>query len=189
MPRSLMTSRPMAPWRVLERRRLVQSSFLSVWEDRVRLRNGVEIDDFCVIEAPDWAAVLCVTPEQQVVLVRQYRHGIAGDSLELPAGALEAGEPPLSGAERELREETGYASTDWRHLLSASVDPSRQTSRAHFYCALGAAPVDTPRLDESEELETLLLSKPELMRLIDAGHMKHGLHLAAILMAARRGYI
>lgn len=179
----------MAPWQVLERRRLVQSTFLKVWEDHVRLRNGAEIDDFCVIEAPDWAAVLCVTPRREVVLVRQYRHGIGGDSVELPAGALEPDEAPLVGAKRELLEETGYTSDDWQPILTASVDPSRQTARAHFYCAMSAEPTTAPRLDASEELETLLVSKSELMRLVDAGRVAHGVHLAAILMAARRGYI
>jgi 8-oxo-dGTP pyrophosphatase MutT (NUDIX family) len=179
----------MVPWHVIEQRQLVQSSFLRVREDRVRLGNGAEIDDFCVIEAPDWAAVLCITPREEVVLVRQYRHGIVGDSLELPAGALEAGEAPLAGAQRELLEETGYASSGWQHILTASVDPSRQTARAHFYCAVGAELVAAPRLDASEDLETLLLSKAEVMRLIDGGRLAHGVHVAAILMAQRRGYI
>lgn len=179
----------MVPWQVLEQRQLVQSSFLRVREDRVRLGNGAEIEDFCVIEAPDWAAVLCVTPRREVVLVRQYRHGIVGDSLELPAGALEPGEAPLAGAQRELLEETGYASSGWRHILTASVDPSRQTARAHFYCATDAEPAAAPRLDASEEIETLLLSKSEVLGLIDEGRLAHGVHVAAILMAARRGYI
>ena len=82
----------LTPWQVLERRLLVKRSFITLWEDHVRLPNGVEIDDFCVVESPDWAAVVCVTPERQVVLVRQYRHGVKGPSLELPAGTLEAGE-------------------------------------------------------------------------------------------------
>lgn len=184
-----MTSRPMVPWQVLEQRQLVRSSFLRVREDRVRLGNGAEIDDFCVIEAPDWAGVLCITPRRELVLVRQYRHGIGGDSIELPAGALESGEAPLAGAQRELLEETGYASSGWRHLLTASVDPSRQTARAHFYCAMDAELAAAPRLDASEELETLMLSKPEVMGLIEAGRFAHGIHVAAILMAERRGYI
>ena len=96
---------------------------------------------------------------------------------------------PLAGAQRELLEETGYASRAWQHVLTASVDPSRQTSRAHFYCAMDAEPADAPRLDASEELETLLLSKAEVLRSIDAGLFAHGVHIAAILMAERRGYI
>jgi 8-oxo-dGTP pyrophosphatase MutT (NUDIX family) len=173
----------------LERRKLVQSSFLTVWEDRVRLASGVTIDDFCVIQAPDWAGVLCITRDLEVVLVRQYRHGIGGESLELPAGTLEAGEAALSGAQRELLEETGYSSTHWQHVLTVCVDPARQTARAHFYCAIGAEQTAPPRLDASEDLQTVRVSKPGLMELIETGRLVHGLHVGAVLMAARRGLI
>jgi len=174
---------------VLERRNLVERSFIKVWEDRVRLPNGTEIDDFCVIEAPDWAAVLCITPERRVVLVRQYRHGVQGASLELPAGALERGEGPLEGARRELLEETGYESQAWQPLLQTSIDPSRQTATAHFFCAQAAQQTRPPRLDASEDLETLLVSREELLGLVDTGALAHGVHVAAILMAERRGLL
>lgn len=174
---------------MLERRNLVERSFIKLWEDRVRLPNGTEIDDFCVIEAPDWAAVLCITPQRRVVLVRQYRHGVRGASLELPAGALERGEAPLAGAQRELLEETGYEGQTWQPLLEASIDPSRQTATAHFYCAQAAQQTRPPRLDASEDLETLLVTREELLALVDNGGLAHGVHIAAILMAERRGLL
>ncbi|MEY2934797.1 MAG: hypothetical protein RL033_5546 [Pseudomonadota bacterium] len=179
----------MTPWHVLERRLLAQRTFLTLWEERVQLANGAQIDDFCTIESPDWAAVLCITRERQIVLVRQYRHGLRGPSLELPAGALEAGEEPLDGARRELGEETGYESSDWKPLLRASIDPSRQTSRAHFFCALDAEPRRAISWDESEELELLLVSRAELFERIESGELAHGIHIAAILMAERRGLL
>ncbi|MEO8178976.1 MAG: NUDIX hydrolase [Deltaproteobacteria bacterium] len=179
----------LTPWQLIERRPLVQRSFLTLWQDHVRLPSGAEIDDFCVIEAPDWAAVLCITPERQVVLVRQYRHGVRAASLELPAGALEPGEPPLAGAQRELAEETGYESPSWLPLLQASLDPSRQTAQAHFYCARAAQRTRAPQLDASEDIETLLVSRAELLALIDSGELVHGIHIAAILLAERRGLL
>jgi 8-oxo-dGTP pyrophosphatase MutT (NUDIX family) len=180
---------PLTPWQVLERRPVLRRSFLQIWEERVRLANGSQIDDFCLVEAPDWASVVCITPERQVALVRQYRHGIRKDSLELPAGALEPGEAPLAAAQRELLEETGYASAHWQPLMSASIDPSRQTARAHFYCASGAERASVPRLDASEDLETVFVSRAELLDFIDTGRLAHGIHIAAILMAERRGLL
>lgn len=179
----------LTPWQVLEHRHLLQRSFLTVWEDRVRLANGHEIDDFCIVEAPDWAATLCITPERQIVMVRQYRHGLRAASLELPAGALEKGEAPLPGAQRELLEETGYSSSSWQHVLTASVDPARQTATAHFFCALQARPDAAPHLDASEDLQTVLLSRTELLSAIDSGQLVHGVHIAAILMAEQRGLL
>jgi 8-oxo-dGTP pyrophosphatase MutT (NUDIX family) len=179
----------LTPWHVLERRQLVRRSFLTLWEDKVRLASGAEIDDFCVVDSPDWAAVLCITPERQLVLVRQYRHGLRGPSLELPAGALEPGEEPLAGAQRELAEETGYASDDWQRLLEVSVDPARARARAHFYCALGAQRTRPPQLDASEDLEALLLTRDQLFEQMERGELVHGLHIAAILMAEHRGLL
>jgi len=174
---------------VLERRPLVTRSFLTVWEDRVRLGNGREIDDFCILDAPDWAAVVCVTSERQIVLVRQYRHGLRGESLELPAGALEPGEEPCAAAQRELLEETGYAASEWSPLLRASLDPARQSGWAHFFMARGARVTAAPRLDPSEEIDILLVSKAELYELIDSGRLVHGIHIAAIALADRRGLL
>ena len=174
---------------MLERRQLVRRSFLTLWEDRVRLPNGAIIDDFCVLDTPDWAAVLCITAERQVVLVRQYRHGVHGTSLELPAGALEPGEPPLRGAQRELAEETGYESQSWQPLLQASLDPARATAQAHFYCARDATRARAPHFDASEDIETMLVSASELFDLIESRELVHGIHIAAILMAERRGWL
>ena len=184
-----MKLRELVPWRVIERKPLVDRTFVRVFEERVRLGDGRTIDDFCMIESPDWAAVFCVTPERRVALVRQYRHGLAAESWELPAGALEPGEAPLGAAPRELLEETGYASERWQPLLVASIDPSRQIARAHFYAALDARPTSKPKLDDSEDLETVLLTRDELLALVDRGELIHGIHIAAILMAVRRGFI
>lgn len=181
--------RAFAPWRVLERTPLLERTFLRIVQDRVRLADGREIDDFCLIESPDWAAVLCVTEDGRVALVRQYRHGLGAVSWELPAGALEVDEDPLAGARRELLEETGYASDSWQPLLTASVDPARVVARAHFFAALGCRWVAKPALDATEDLETVLLTRDELLALIDRGELQHGIHLAAVLVALRRGLL
>ncbi len=181
--------RVLAPWTVLQRTALVERRFLRVLEDHVRLADGREIDDFCLLESPDWAAVLCVTAEARVVLVRQYRHGLGAESWELPAGALEPGEDPFPAAQRELLEETGYRSEAWQPLLVASIDPARQVSRAHFYVALDARLVAAPNLDATEDLETVLVTREELLALVDSGQMQHGIHIAAILTALRKGLL
>jgi 8-oxo-dGTP pyrophosphatase MutT (NUDIX family) len=184
-----LSRRPLIPWRVLTRTPLLERAYLKVFEDRVRLADGREIDDFCLIDSPDWGAVLCRTPDRRVVLVRQYRHGLGGESWELPAGALEPGEEPLAGAQRELLEETGYASSAWQPLLVASLDPARARGRAHFYAALDGQLSAAPTLDATEDLETVLVTRSELLDLVDGGRIQHGIHIAAILMAERKGLL
>jgi 8-oxo-dGTP pyrophosphatase MutT (NUDIX family) len=184
-----MSYRQLVPWRVLSRTPLLQRAFLRVHQHHVQLGDGREIDDFCIVESPDWAAVLCLTEDERVPLVRQYRHGLGQVSWELPAGALEPDEEPLVGAQRELLEETGFEAASWEPLLVASVDPARQVARAHFFLARGARAARAPSLDATEELETVLFEKSELLAMIDRGDLVHGIHIAAILAAARRGLL
>lgn len=184
-----MSYRPLAPWQVLARRTIVSRRWLEVHEDRILLPNGREIAEFHLIEAPDWASVLCLTQDDEVVLVRQYRHGIQGESLELPAGVIEPGEEPLAAAQRELAEETGYLAERWQPILSVATEPSRHTVRAHFFCASMATPSVERALDESEDIDVVRVPRAELFELIEAGRIVHGVHVGAILYAAQRGLI
>ena len=180
---------PLAAWQVLSDTSLVSQRWLEVREQHVRLANGHEIDRFHLIHGPDWAAVLCLTPDRELVLVRQYRHGFGGSSLELPAGVLEPGEIPLDGARRELREESGFDAETIEPLLTLAPEPARNSTRAHFFFAPGARRVSELALDHSEDLEVLLIPVPEVLELIDSGQIVHGAHIAAILLAWRRGLL
>jgi 8-oxo-dGTP pyrophosphatase MutT (NUDIX family) len=177
------------PWKVLEKKTLLSRRWLELSEEHVVLPNGHAIEQFHVIRAPDWASTLCVTREDRVLLVRQYRHGLGGTSLELPAGVIEAGESPLAAAQRELREETGFEADRWLALSSVATEPARHTTRAHFFCALGGHRVQAPALDDSEELELVEVEKLELGEFIERGEIQHGVHVGAILLALKRGLV
>lgn len=179
----------MRPWRVETSELIVDRTWLRVHQQRIALPSGGRIDEFHLIEGPSWAAALAVTPEGHVVVVEQYRHGIGGPSLELPAGVLDRGEDALDGARRELREETGYEADDWRLLVAVSPEPARHTTRAHFYLASGARRVGAQRLDPSEDIAVRTVPGPELVRLALEGGVVHGVHVAAILAAAARGWL
>jgi 8-oxo-dGTP pyrophosphatase MutT (NUDIX family) len=174
------------PWQVLDSRLLVDERWLQLREDRVRLGNGHQIDRFHVIHGPDWASVLCVTDASEVVLVRQYRHGIVSASLELPAGVIEPNETPEEAARRELAEETGYASDDWVRIQTVSTEPARHTTHAHFFCARGARQTQQPAPEDSEVLELVKVPLGELGRLATDGSIVHGVHVGAILVALQR---
>jgi 8-oxo-dGTP pyrophosphatase MutT (NUDIX family) len=177
------------PWQVLDSKLLIDERWLQLREDRVRLGNGHQIDRFHVIHGPDWASALCVTDASEVVLVRQYRHGIGSASLELPAGVIEPNETPEEAARRELVEETGYESDDWVSIQSVSTEPARHTTRAHFFCARGARPTKRPAPEDTEILERVLVPVSDLARLATDGSIVHGVHVGAILVALQRGLV
>jgi 8-oxo-dGTP pyrophosphatase MutT (NUDIX family) len=177
------------PWQVLDSKLLIDERWLQLREDRVRLGNGHQIDRFHVIHGPDWASVLCVTDASEVVLVRQYRHGIGSASLELPAGVIEPNETPEEAARRELAEETGYESDDWVSIQSVSTEPARHTTRAHFFIARGARPTKRPAPEDTEILELVRVPVGDLSRLATDGSILHGVHVGAILVALQRGLV
>lgn len=189
MVRRPVPYRPIPPWQVLESRLVVERRWIEVHEQRVRLGNGHEIPEFHKVVMPSWAAVLCVTDTDQVVLVRQYRHGISEESVELPAGVIEPEESPLEAAKRELLEETGYVADAWSPIVTVATEPSRHTVHAHFFCARGAR-ADRERAPEpSEDIELVELPRAELVSLCERGGIVHGVHLGAILLAERQGLL
>ena len=88
--------------------------------------------DFFVIEAPDWVNVLALTPDHQLVLVRQFRFGTNDFSLEIPGGVMEPGEDPVTAGLRELREESGYVGARARLLGSVRPNPAMQNNYCHL---------------------------------------------------------
>jgi len=182
-------ARRMKPWSVKQSRTIVARKWLQVHEQRIELPHGGEIDEFHLIEAPDWVAVLATTEEGQIVFVDQYRHGAARVSRELPAGVIDAGETPEQAARRELEEETGYAAERFLPLLTTNTEPSRHTNRAHFFFAASARRISAQRMDPSENIAIALMHPREILPAIESSIIVHGVHVGAILLAARRGLI
>lgn len=179
----------MKPWRVLESRTVVDRRWLKVHEQRIGLPHGGEIDEYHLLETPSWVAALALTDAGDVVLVDQYRHGAARVSRELPAGVIDEGEVPERAAQRELLEETGYASERWSPLIELATEPGRNTTRAHFWVALGAHRVAEQSTEPSEHIAIAIVPARALLAQIDAGVIVHGVHVAAILLAAQRGLL
>lgn len=162
---------------------------MSLRVDEVELPDGQILDQYHVLEYPDWTLALCQDSQARLVLVEQYRHAIGRVSLEFASGMLEEGEDRLSGARRELVEETGYTSDDWTHLGSWAPDPSRHDNVGHVFVARNARFERPPAPDASEDLRVHLLSPAEVEQAIRDGRIVHGMHVAAFYRAVTDGLI
>ena len=140
-------------------------------QDKVALSNGQVVDDYFVSLRPDIATVLPITANHEVVLVRQYRHGIGEILLELPAGTFEVGEDPLAVAQRELVEETGYISERWSAIATIYSNPVNQNNRTHLFRADAVWRSQAQRLDATEEIEVILKPVADLPALIASGQI------------------
>lgn len=177
------------PWRVESDRVIVDRKWLRVRQQHVTFDDGGGIPEFHLIEAPDWAAIVALTATREAVLVRQYRHGLGGPSVELPAGVVDGGETPRDAALRELQEETGYSAPDAEPLSSVATETARHTNRAHFFFARDVTPSGKPTPGADERIEVLTLPARELVQWALDGRIAHGVHVGAILTAAQRGWL
>jgi ADP-ribose diphosphatase len=136
--------------------------------------------DFFVLEAPHWVNIIPITRSREVVMVRQYRHGIGAFTLEIPGGMMDPGESePMAAARREMLEETGYDSADIVDLGRVHPNPAIQPNYCYFFAARGVRKVRKPQLDATEETEVVLVPMTRIKELIASGRITHALVIAA----------
>ncbi|MBN1964133.1 MAG: NUDIX hydrolase [Anaerolineae bacterium] len=171
------------PWQVLARRVLLdRAPWITVWEERVQLPNGVVIDDYFGLALRSWVAVFAVTDDARVPLVYQYRHGVGAAILELPAGYVEDGEAPVAAAQRELREEVGCVARSFRKLGSFHMMPERSQMTMHLVLARGARLVGGQQLEATEDIAVRWLSLDEVYEAWRAGQIPSAPHAAAVAL-------
>jgi len=171
-----------AHWELLGRSSLAKTRIFDLQSHRYRHPRRQTERDFIVIDAPDWVNVVALTPDGQLVLVRQFRYGTARISLEIPGGVIDAGEAPLAAGVRELEEETGFTGTAARLLGSVHPNPAMQNNRCHFVLVEGARRTSPLDWDEDEELQTLTLPVDDVLALARSGGITHGLVIDALML-------
>jgi ADP-ribose pyrophosphatase len=163
----------MQPWKTLSRHTVLNhSEFLIVENHKVQLPDGRTISQWPWIITPDYTITLAMTKDGDFLCFRQTKYGVEGTSLAPVGGYLESGEDPLSAAQRELLEETGYEASDWIDLGSYRVDGNRGAGTAYLFLALGARRVAKANADDLEEQQLLHLSHAEIEAALHAGEFK-----------------
>ncbi len=145
----------------------------------IRERDTVE-GNFYVIHAPDWVMALPLTPDDQIVLVRQFRYGTEDFSWEVPGGMVDPGEDPITTAVRELREETGYEGTNPRLIGTCSPNPAILNNRCHFVRIDACQCLHPHSPDEHEELEIRTLPLATAREWARNGKIHHVMAITAL---------
>ena len=142
-------------------------------------RNGVEIKA-TVLDTPDWVNIVALTPEGKILLVKQFRLGIAALTTETPAGVVEEGEDPQDAAIRELAEETGYTTDDWSYLGWVEPNPAFQNNHCHQFLAKNVVRTQNVNQDDGEDVGFCEMTLDEIKEEIKAGRMRNSLSLLTL---------
>ena len=156
-------------------------NLLTVYCDQVELPNGKEASrEF--IRHPGAIAVVPVTNDGKIVLVRQYRYPVGKNMLEVPAGKLDKGEQPDQCVLRELEEETGYVTKNIRKLSSIYTTPGFTDEVIHLYIAEELT-LAKQCPDEDEFLDVEVYTKEEIRAMIEDGTINDAKSMLALLLA------
>lgn len=165
----------------LDSKVVFKGNLLNVFSDKVELPNG-KVASREYIKHPGAVAVVPITQEGNIVLVRQYRYPVGKVLLEVPAGKLDKGEEPDICALRELEEETGYVAKSIKKIASIYTTPGFTDEVIHLYIAENLT-LFNPHPDEDEFLDVGIYSKEEIKTMIADGRISDAKSMLALLLA------
>jgi len=186
-------------WEEISTEHIIQDEWIDFRRSAYRFPDGSVFEPYYSYSRKDYVVIVASDTEGKYLCVRQYRQGIEEVTTEFPAGGIErtdgkeyggsgdiSAEESLAAAKRELREETGYESDEWRHLLKVPSNATIADNYAHLFVARNCRKVSGQDLDDTEFLNVIKLSAQEIETLIAEEKFQQAVHIAAWLLACRR---
>ena len=186
-------------WEEISTEHIIQDEWIDFRRSAYRFPDGSVFEPYYSYSRKDYVVIVASDTEGKYLCVRQYRQGIEEVTTEFPAGGIErtdgkeyggsgdiSAEESLAAAKRELREETGYESDEWRQLLKIPSNATIADNYAHLFVARNCRKVSGQDLDDTEFLNVIKLSAQEIETLIAEEKFQQAVHIAAWLLACRR---
>jgi len=170
-------------WKKIASKKVFEDRWFKARADACQFPDGRIIDPYYVVELPNWANAVVVTPNNEIVLVKQYRYPVDAVTLELPGGVINDGEDPMLAALRETQEETGYSSNQIQLICKTAPNPAINDNTAYFYLIENAVPTAHTNPDFFEDIEVVLYSKHDFIQLLQQNKIMHGVQLGPIYEA------
>ena len=169
------------PWPKIKSNKTFDTGLFSITTNRCRSPRTGQEHDFYVINFPNWVQVIPLTSDDQIVMVRQFRHGCGQILFELPGGLIDKSDiSPDQTARRELLEETGYRAKNLVLLTCIYSQPAVLNNKGLIYLAREVKKVAEPTLDITEDIEVCLVELQKIPQMIKSGEINHGQTVMAL---------
>lgn len=184
-------------WEEIETEHIVQDEWIDFRKSTYKYPDGRVFAPYYSYSRRDYTVIVASDEDGKYLCVRQFRQGIKEVTTEFPAGGIEksdgkeygskdAAEAALDCAKRELREETGYESSDWTHLITVPSNATISDNYAYVFMARNCMKAGEQKLDDTEYLNVKKLSADEIEELIHAGKFQQSVHVMAWLLAKEK---
>ncbi|MDQ1148292.1 NUDIX hydrolase [Sphingobacterium zeae] len=173
----------MEKWKLLSSEYICKEPWATLRRDACELPDGRINDHYYVLEYPDWVNMVGITEENELLVIKQYRHGAGIISLEIPAGTTEPEEDPRNAAVREMLEETGYAFDKMEEIATLYANPATSGNITYTYLMTGGKKVQEQALDENEEIDVYLIPLEEAKEMLLNNKFSQALHASALFYA------
>ncbi len=174
-------------WKVTDSTYALKDRWITVRVDTCRTPEGDIVSPYYVLEYPKWVNIVALTPDNHVILTRQYRHGLGHVVTEIPCGTMEKADiSPLDAIKRELLEETGYSCDTYIELGKVSPNSANHNNLTYSYLGLNARRVRAPQKDDNENIEVFTEPVGRLPKMVITGVILQSLHISAIYLALEK---
>lgn len=179
----------MEKWKTTSSKTIVDDKWLKLRVDSCVTPTGGTVPTYYVLEYGDWANCVVIDSDNQLIMIRQYRHGIDDFVSEFAAGGIENDDPsPVEAMKRELAEELGYIGGEIYETGVSYPNPGSQTNKVYSFLALGGSCSKAQQLEEGESLGIEKRTLEEVLSDIgdqNSGVIYQSMHITALFFALR----